>query len=432
MSAAGGKGDVLVRQGRASPGLCSAARIAVLGSALLLAPGVSAALSQPAPSLAQPADAAMLGFVATLRPEATARGVSTATLEVATRGLTPDPEVLELAGSQLEHERTIQDYIALLVSPERIAAGRLKLAEQKAVLDRIEARFGVDRHIVVAIWGVETMFGTRTGERNVIRSLATLALADARRSAFWRSELIAALRILQTGDVAPERMLGSWAGAMGHTQFMPTTFLAHGVDLDGDGRRDIWGSPGDALASTANYLRASGWVAGSPWGFEVGLPRGFDFSHSAPGRSKPIAEWQALGLQRPAGEAWPAPKGDLQLVLPAGAGGPALLVTTNFRAILRYNASLAYALAVGQLADRLAGGPGIAAMWPLGQRALTRGEREELQGNLIRLGHETGGVDGVLGAATRNAIRAYQRGRGLPEDGYPSPDLLERLRQDRS
>jgi membrane-bound lytic murein transglycosylase B len=226
-------------------------------------------------------------------------------------------------------------------------------------------------------------------------------------------------------------MLGSWAGAMGHTQFMPTTYLAHAVDLDGDGKRDIWGNVGDALASTANYLKVSGWLAAAPWGFEVALPAGFDYGLSAPGRAKRLAEWQALGLSRPAGEAWPATTAELQLMLPAGARGPAFLTSASLRALLRYNASLAYALAVGLLADRLAGKPGVAASWPTGERALSRAEREELQSILTGLGHDTGGVDGIIGSGTRHAIRAYQRARALPEDGFPSSELLLRLRQER-
>lgn len=375
--------------------------------------------------------APMDDFLSALRAEALAKGIAATTFDAATAGLTPDPEVIALSGVQLEHERTIWDYLALLVTEERIATGRQKLAELATPLAAIERRFGVDRHIVVAVWGVETLYGAKRGDRNVVRSLATLAMADQRRGAFWRGELLAALRILQRGDIDLARMTGSWAGAMGHTQFMPTTYLAHAADLDADGRRDIWGNVGDALASTASYLDASGWITGAPWGFEVMLPVGFDFGLSAPGVNKRLAEWQALGLARPPGEAWPGTLTDLRLVLPAGAKGPAFLVSANFRALLRYNASVAYALAVAQLADRIAGRAGISATWPTGERALSRAEREELQGLLTRLGHDTGGVDGIVGSGTRGAIRAYQRARAIPEDGFPSVELLERLRHER-
>lgn len=374
----------------------------------------------------------MAKFLAELGQEALAKGVTGQTFAAATSDLTMDPDVLAAMGNQLEHERTAADYLALLVSDTRVETGRQKLAEHSALLSEVEKRFGVDRHVVLAIWGVETSYGARMGDKQIIRSLATLSLADQRRPQFWRAELIAALRILQSGDVAQKQMTGSWAGAMGHTQFMPTTYLAHAADLDGDGKRDIWSNPGDALASAANYLKASGWSPNMTWGFEVVLPAGFDYGHSAPGRTKRLPEWQALGLARPAGEAWPAaPKGELRLLLPAGARGPAFLVTGNFRAILRYNASVAYALAVGLLADRIAGRGGVATAWPADERALVRAEREELQAILSALGHATGGIDGIVGGGTREAIRAYQRTKGLPEDGHPSATLLERLRADR-
>jgi membrane-bound lytic murein transglycosylase B len=268
------------------------------------------------------------------------------------------------------------------------------------------------------------------GETSVIRSLATLAAEDRRRAAFWYGEFLAALRIIERADIEPERMSGSWAGAMGHTQFMPSTYIAHAVDFDRDGRRDIWRSAADALASAASYLRASGWRPGEPWGFEVILPDGFDFALSAPEQAQTSAAWERLGLKRPGGVDWPQIGIDLQLVLPAGAHGPAFLVTGNFGALLSYNPAVAYALAVGHLADRIAGGPPIIGAWPADGRALGRAEREEMQRRLAQRGLDTGGTDGIIGDRSRAAIRTYQRWRQLPEDGHPSLDLLERLRQD--
>jgi membrane-bound lytic murein transglycosylase B len=255
-------------------------------------------------------------------------------------------------------------------------------------------------------------------------------MADARRAPFWKRELIAALRLLQDGAVAPERFVGSWAGAAGHTQFIPSTFAAHAVDFDRDGRRDLWGSVADALASAANYLRTSGWVAGVPWGFEVALPPRFDYTWSAPGRARPYAAWLAAGV-RPARstEAATDRVQPLQLLLPAGARGPAFLVTQNFRALLRYNQSTSYALAAGHLADRIGGGPPLVTPWPADDKPLSRAEREELQSLLSAWGHDTGGHDGIIGERTRAAIRTTQRTLNLIEDGYPSLELLDRLRR---
>lgn len=368
-------------------------------------------------------------FLKEIRPEALAKGVSATTFDRATRGLEADPEVLMLASSQPEFVKPVWDYLSGLVSDARIETGRQKLAERGDTLAAIERAYGVDRHVVLAIWGVESNFGTSAGDRHVIRSLATLAAGDERRPRFWRAEFLAALRILERGDVAPDRMTGSWAGAMGHTQFMPTTYLVHAVDFDRDGRRDIWDSVADGLASTANYLKASGWRIEDPWGFEVILPDGFDYALSAPGRAQPAAYWRKLGVKRPGGIAIRDTVSPLQLILPAGAKGPAFLVTGNFRAILRYNPAEAYALSVGHLADRIAGGEPVMSAWPEADRPLARGEREELQKRLLDRGLDTGAPDGIIGRQSRAAIRAFQRTRGLPEDGYPSLQLLELLRQ---
>ena len=363
-----------------------------------------------------------------LRSEAQARGVSREVMDRTFAGLEPDPEIFALLENQPEHVATPWGYMTRLVSDLRIENARRKLDEFQASLTAIEQRYGVDKHVVVAVWGVESSFGTMPGTRSVIRSLATLAVGDPRRPQFWRNELLTALTILQRGDIAAEKMTGSWAGAMGHTQFMPSSYMAHAVDFDGDGKRDIWGSAVDALASTANYLKASGWVSGEAWGLEVVLPAGFDLSLSAPGVSKTAAEWQQLGLTAPAGGTWPK-LGSAALVLPAGVRGPAFLVGQNFKAILKYNNAVAYALAVGHLSDRIAGRPALAGLWPTDDPPLGKPERMELQRRLVALGYDCGPQDGVLGTATRSAVRAWQKQKGLPQDGWAGEHLLGQLRQ---
>jgi len=367
-------------------------------------------------------------FIETLWPAAQAHGIARPLFERATADFLPDPEVIELGLRQPEHQKAPGAYVTTLVDQARIDAGRRLAVQHAALLASIEAAYGVDRHILLAIWGIESRYGTEKGSRSVIRSLATLAMADVRRAVFWKRELIAALRMLQDGAISAEKFVGSWAGAGGHTQFIPSTYRAHAVDFDKDGRRDIWETVADALASAANYLRTSGWTAGMPWGFEVILPPGFDFGWSAPGRTRTLPEWRAAGVKAVArGSNLPVGQ-PLQLFLPAGASGPAFLVSGNFRAIMRYNQSSAYALAVGHLADRIAGGTALAASWPAGDKPLSRAEREELQTLLAVWGLDTGGPDGIIGDRTRAAIRATQRALKLAEDGYPSIELLHRLR----
>jgi membrane-bound lytic murein transglycosylase B len=384
----------------------------------------------PASRAEVPADTEAAAFFEALWPAAQARGVTRDTFERAAASFGPDPDVLQLALNQPEQVKTPGSYLSELISETRIATGRQKAIEHAALLAALESAYGVDRRVLLAVWGVESAYGTAKGSRSVIRSLATLAMSDARRAGFWRKELLAALRMLQDG-AAPEALVGSWAGAMGHTQFIPSAYAAHAVDFDRDGRRDIWGSVADALASTANYLQASGWAPGVPWGWEVVLPAGFDFAWSAPGRTRTWPEWQSAGVTAvaavAAGDAV-RPDRSLQLILPAGARGPAFLVTGNFRALRRYNQSSSYALAVGHLADRIGGGAALAAAWPADDKALTRAEREELQSLLAERGRDTGGLDGIMGDRTRAAIRATQRTLNLAEDGHPSAALLHQLR----
>ena len=408
---------------------CLAAAVLLPGVAAL-APAALAESRVAAIDTGEPRDAQPHGPLDTLWPAAHARGISRSVFDRYTADFVLDPEVVRLATSQPEHVKPPGAYISDLVTPERVEIGRTLAAKHASTLAAIEQAYGVDRHVLLAIWGVESAYGTSMGSRSVVRSLATLAVADQRRAPFWRSELIAALRILQDGQTAPEAFVGSWAGATGHTQFIPSAYAAHAVDFDKDGRRDIWGTVADALASTANYLRTSGWSASAPWGFEVTLPPGFDYSWSAPGRPQALSQWLAAGVRVPAGPANLQLGLSLQLVLPAGAQGPAFLVTKNFRAILRYNNATAYALAVGHLATRIAGGAPLTAAWPSGDKPLGRGEREEMQRLLAARGFDTGGFDGIMGDQTRAAIRSTQRSLKLAEDGHPTYELLQRLRAD--
>ncbi|MCY1642731.1 lytic murein transglycosylase [Methylorubrum sp. SL192] len=400
--------------------------------ALLLA---TAILAGPIPARAEaPTDPAppdfahCLGALKTLAEE---RGVPRTVAETALSGIAPDPSVVPATQSQAEFVKPVWEYIEASVTPERIATGQAKLAQWSEVLGRIEAAYGVDRHVLVAFWGVESNYGAAlegAGIRPVVPALATLACGDPARPGLWRDELVAALKILTDGDADAERMRGSWAGAMGHTQFMPTAFLRHAVDFDGDGRRDIWHSVPDALASTANFLKQSGWRAGEGWGLEVLLPDGFDYRVADETTERPFAEWQRLGL-KPANRAFPdGAERRAALLLPTGAKGPAFLLEPNFRVILRYNTALAYALTVAHLSDRLRGAPGFTRDWPRTDRMLTTEERTDLQTRLAALGHPVGGADGKIGPKTRAAIRAFQEAKGLVPDGYADAALLDRVR----
>lgn len=420
------------------------------GSALLLAliqlgacaePPVSRA-AQPAPLL-QPAPApgavqepapepvpqqSFSDWRDGFRREALAAGIASATFERAFAGVTPDPAVIRADRSQPEFTRPVWEYLDNALSLMRVRSGQRLIAEHADTLRVIEQRYGVERSILVAIWGMESNFGANTGNMSVIRSLATLA-HEGRRPQFAHDQLLAALQILEHGDVQPERMQGSWAGAMGQTQFIPTTYQNYAVDFDGDGRRDIWDSTADALASTANYLHASGWQPGQSWGMEVRLPQGFDYALADPEQRKPLAEWLALGIRPLTTQPRAASTQTASLLLPAGHNGPAFLVLDNFRSILKYNNSSAYALAVSLLGERFGGGGEVFGSWPRGERQLSRSERIELQERLSQRGHETGTPDGIIGANTRRAVRASQQQLGWPTDGYPNYRLLEQLRQ---
>ncbi|BCP55020.1 lytic transglycosylase [Kaistia sp. 32K] len=378
------------------------------------------------------ADAAGQRWVASFWPTAQKAGISRSVYNAALGNFTPDPDVLAKAQSQAEFVKPLWEYLDGAVSAKRLENGRDMLKQYDRQLRQIEQAFGVDRSVVVAIWGMESSYGqVLTNDKivkNTIRSLATLAYQGGSRAKYGRQQLIAALKIIQNGDVTPRGMVGSWAGAMGHTQFIPTTYQAYAVDFDGDGKRNIWTSEVDALASTANYLAKMGWRHGQTWGYEVELPAGFDWRHADSGETLSLDQWRKLGLHRVAGRPFPASNEPARLYAPAGAGGPAFLLLQNFRVIKRYNNADAYALAVGHLSDRLRGGNDFVSGWPRDARPLQASERAELQSLLGRHGYYSGAVDGKIGAGTKRAIRSYQASAGMIPDGYASTGLLQRLR----
>ena len=363
-----------------------------------------------------------------MRAAAEAKGVSAATFDSQTSGLSPDRTVLDLQQQQPEFKTPIWDYLAALVDDQRIADGRAMLAQWRSTLDAVEARFGVDRHVVVAVWGVESDFGKSIGKRTLVQSLATLACYGEHAS-YFRGELIATLKIIDEGNVNPAHLVGSWAGAFGHTQFMPSTFMRLAVDMDGSGKRDIVDSVPNALGSTANFLRKSGWTTGESWGFEVILPAGY---HGPTGRGakRAFSAWAAAGVRRADGRALPA-AGTAGLIIPAGREGPAFLVTHNFDAIYSYNAAESYALAISLLSDRLKGAGPLVGTWPTNDRGLSRAERKEVQALLTQRGYDVGTPDGAVGAKTHEAIKSYEAKLGLPQTGRPGGVVLDALRAGR-
>jgi lytic murein transglycosylase len=356
-----------------------------------------------------------------LWPDASARGVTRKTFDAAFAGLTPDPRVTAATLRQPEFGRAVGDYVNGIASAARIAGAAAKSAQWSHTLRAIEQQYGVDRHIIVAIWGIETSFGANNGGFDVIRSLATLTVIGYRPD-FFRDELLAALKILQDGHVARDKMLGSWAGAMGQPQFMPSNFIDLAVDFTGDGRKDIWGSPPDVLASIANFLRHWGWKAGEGWGHEVIVPRPFDYARSRASYS----EWAALGVARADGKPLPG-AGNAILFFPSGVSGPAFLVGPNFEVIKRYNNSDVFALAVSHLADRARGGGAFRAPWPAVDRQLTRGERIALQKRLKELGYTVNDFEGRIDFDLRDSIRLEQAKHGMLPDGHPTVALLQRI-----
>jgi lytic murein transglycosylase len=362
-----------------------------------------------------------------LWPHAARRGVPRPMFDTQVASLTPDLRIMDLLDGQPEFTKSFWDYLDLLVSDARIQTGREILAQHRATFETVEKAYGVDRHIIAAIWGVESNYGTQIGDRSVIRSTATLACIG-RRQDYFREELLSALEILARGDVRPEHLKGSWAGAFGPTQFMPTSFKRFAVDFDGDGRRDVVASFPDLIASTANNLKKDGWTAGQTWGYEVVVPQGFNFLLADRSRLMTVREWEHAGIRRAGGKPFARPEDRAYLLVPAGAQGPGFLMLPNFRAIMKYNPSEAYAMAIGHLADRLRGGEPFVQPWPRHERVLTRAERYELQQLLGRRGFDVGEPDGRLGSRTRVALRQFQASVGMVPDGFASAGILERLR----
>lgn len=353
--------------------------------------------------------------------------ISPATMNAAFRNVGYLPEVIERDRNQTEFKRSLQDYLAIAASDERVSKGRAAYGRHRATLDAIERRYGVEGHVVAAVWGLESFFGERRGDIPVISAVATLAY-DGRRGDFFEKQLVAALKILQNGDISADRMTGSWAGAMGHTQFIPTSYQLFAVDFTGDGRRDIWSEdPSDALASTAAYLAKSGWTKGQPWGVEVRLPAGFNAGLAGRKSSRATPDWAAMGVRDMDGNQVPN-HGAASIIIPDGVRGPAFMTFRNFTAITRYNNSESYVIGVGHLSDRILGRPAIRGDFPPDAAGMQIGDRQDMQRRLTAKGFDTEGTDGVIGPKTRAAISAYQSSRGMAVTGEPSLDLLASLR----
>ncbi|UYN98397.1 MAG: lytic murein transglycosylase [Devosia sp.] len=374
------------------------------------------------------AQASTSDFVRGLWPEAQQAGVSRQAFEAAFAGYNPIPQVMELTRKQPEFTQTVQQYVEKRVTAAQASKGQSMRGEWAQTLAATQQRYGVQSEVVLAIWGMETNFGGFMGGNNTIHALATLTQNNYRAD-FFRKELVTALRIVSDGHINAGSMVGSWAGAMGHTQFMPSSFMRYAVDFNGDGRKDIWNSVPDALGSTANYLNSFGWRPGETWGYEIKLPSGFNFAAARDMGKASLGQWQQMGITRVSGRPFPRPGDVARLYMPAGARGPAFLLLPNFDVIKRYNNSDSYALAVGHLADRILGGGGFATPWPAGDYALSKAQRTELQSLLNRAGFDTGTPDGVVGPKTRAAVLAFQQRSGLPADGHVSGLLLDTLRR---
>jgi len=421
----------------------------MMGLLAIMVPGLAACAQAPVPGVrpAEPTsvsaspprvparpgvpltEAAFQYWLKGVKAEALSRGIRPATIEQAFAGVTLNSQVVDLDRRQPEFTSTFWRYFDSAVSDTRVETGRSMLARYRPVVDQVTRHTGVPPQVLVAFWGVETNYGSHTGGYYVIEALATLAY-EGRRGDFFRNELMTALTILDQGHVAPGSMQGSWAGAMGQMQFMPTTFHAYAVDGDGDGHKDIWTSLPDAFASAGAFLAQLGWRAGETWGRQVHLPPAYDYARSGLDEWQPLASWAALGVTRADGGPLPvAPDLSAALLLPAGYQGPAFLVYPNFRVIMRWNNSSFYALAVGQLSDRLAGQGPLVGTFNHDQARLRRADVEGLQGLLNRLGYDAGTPDGLLGPNTRAAIKRFQMARGLPADGYADPALLARVRR---
>lgn len=366
--------------------------------------------------------------VAGMWPEAHRRGISQQSFTRFTADLSPDLRIMDLMDSQPEFTKAVWDYLDILVTDARLARGREVLAQHAATFAAVEKAYGVDRYIIAAIWGIESNYSTQGGDRSVLNSTATLACIG-RRQGYFKDEFLAALEILHHGDLTPQQLRGSWAGAFGATQFMPTAFKRFAVDFDRDGKRNVVDDVPDIIASTAAKFKKDNWQQGQTWGYEVEVPQGFNYLHADRAKSYTIAQWEQLGVRRAGGKPFPRNSDKAFLLAPAGADGPGFLMLGNFRSIMRYNPSEAYALAIGHFADRLRGGGPFLQEWPRQERVLSRTERLELQQLLAQRGFYRGEPDGNLGGETRNALRSFQASIGAPADGFASSGVLDRLRR---
>jgi peptidoglycan lytic transglycosylase B len=419
-------------RGRAM-GMAAAAGLALacMIAGPLVAQETLATSAPEAPPVPQPDPATRFrNFVQDFRAEAIAAGIPAELYDRATSNISLNPRVEQLNLSQPEFVRPVWDYLESTITDARVNRGRELIGVNADLFARLQQTYGVPTEVMTAIWGMETGYGANLGSFNLFEALATLAY-EGPRSAYGRRQLIAALKIAQTEDRDPTTMTGSWAGAFGFTQFIPTTFLDRAVDGDGDGKRDLWSSPADALASTANYLNRSGWKFGESWGEEVQLPVNFPYEMADPDIRMPVSEWSAKGVRKLNGEPLAESGESAAIFLPAGARGPAFLLNENFFAILKYNVATSYALAVSVLSDRLRGAGGISGSWPRSEEMLNMRQRITLQEGLTTLGYDTGGADGVLGRRTRQAIRDFQKARGIPADGYATASLLTRILNER-
>lgn len=384
---------------------------------------------QQAPEDAKAADAKFAAFVHDFRATAIAQGIRPETYDRSMAGIVRDVRVEQANLQQPEFQRPIWEYLDTAVSDKRVAQGAQLLSADAAMLARIEKRFGVSREVLVAIWGMESNYGDAMGHFNMFQALATLAY-DGPRMDYGEHELLAALKMEERENLDPRQMTSSWAGAFGQTQFVPSTFLSDAVDMEGNGKIDLWHSPADALGSTAHLLADAGWKDGQRWGYEVQLPVDFDYGEADIDTVKTVAEWKKIGVRKAGGEALPAGDRQASVIVPAGAHGPAFLVFDNFRVVLKYNNAWSYALAVCYLADRIKGGIPIMAPWPRQETPLSRDERIAFQTDLKKLGYDPGDIDGVLGHKVRAALRAYQKAHGMPADGFATEELLERMERD--
>ncbi|HJW39820.1 MAG TPA: lytic murein transglycosylase [Rhizomicrobium sp.] len=407
--------------------VCLAALLGLVAACATIAP-VDAHHHMAAPTVPKPSpqDIKFAQFVHDFRATAMEAGITSATYDAAMSGIKRSDRIEELTQTQPEFVKQVWTYLDTAASPRRVSDGQAAMASQSATLAGIEAKYGVPKEILVSIWGNETDFGRELGSFNIFEALATLAY-DGPRAEFGRTELLAALKMLQQEKLDPSQMISSWAGAFGQLQMLPSTFLKSAVDGDGDGKRDLWHSAPDALASAAVEVSNDGWLKGHVWGYEVKLPANFAYEMADGDTTKPIADWTKLGVTRTYGSALPANVENGAIYLPAGVRGPAFMTFANFKVILKYNNAASYALAVCYLADLLAGRPAIVASWPRDEEPLSHDERIALQTGLTQLGFNPGKIDGIIGHDGKAALRAYQKARNLPADGFPTMALLAQV-----